>query len=109
MTAVELFQILEKNFKVKYIYKVSFNQNLSKDALDIIQHLKGDLFAQDIVPNYPTSLNIVVTIPATTHTPEHIQNFYQDSNSYMEAFDREEFRKFADVCLGYLKTQETLN
>lgn len=109
MTALELFQALESNFKIKHAYKVSFNKNLSQDALDIIQHLKGDLNAEDIVPTYPTSLNIVVFIPGTEKRPESIQNFYQDSNSYMDAFDKEEFRKFADVCLGYLDKSETLN
>jgi len=100
MTAVEMFQTLEKHFKVKVLYKVSFNKNLSQDALDLIQHLKGDLYAEDLAPNYPTSLNIMVTIPPQAGGGTRVENFYQDSTTYMSAFDEEEFKNFFNACMS---------
>lgn len=100
MTAVEMFQTLEQHFKVTALYKVSFNKNLSQDALDIIQHLKGDLYAEDLAPNYPTSLNLIVKFPAANEQGFSMENFFQDSISYMSAFDEDAFRKFFTKCMS---------
>ncbi len=89
LTAVELYQKLVAAFKVDAHYKVSFNKNVSKDVLDVILHLKGDLHVQDIVPNFPTKFELTVTLPDGS-----IKSFHQDNSSYMSAFDEDDFRKF---------------
>jgi hypothetical protein len=100
--AVTLYQRLRKAFEVSAVYKVSFSRNLSQDVLDVIAHIKGDLNPQDIIPNFPTSLSLIVK------TPGNIDKvFHQDSNTYMEAFDEYNFKKFALECLKLISTSPT--
>ena len=96
MTAVELFQALEQKFSVQVMYKVSFNTNLSADVLDVIKHLKVDPNPQDIAPNYPTMFSLLVKLPEGES-----KNFYQDSNTYLEAFDSNNFKEFLTKCLNH--------
>jgi hypothetical protein len=96
-SAVELYEKLTAAFPVEPVYRVSFNKSLSQDVLDIILHLKKDLQPQDIVPNFPTSLTLTVQLPGGIQ-----KAFHQDSNTYMQAFDVENYRNFVEECLQFI-------
>lgn len=101
LSAVDLYKKLEASFPVDFIYKVSLNKELSQDVLDVIKHLKQDLNPQDIVPNYPTSLSLVVQLPGGI-----AKAFHQDSQTYMGKFDEDSYRNFVEECLQFIVTTE---
>jgi hypothetical protein len=106
MTALELFQQLQAKFKATVEYRVGFNTEVSPDVLEIIKHLKGDLLTEDLLPSYPTSLSIVLRKQKEDGSYYLAAAFFQDSKTYLEAFDKEEFRKFAEA---WLELQPTTN
>lgn len=101
-TATELYKQLVATFEVKALYKVSFSREVSPDVLEIIKYLKGDLSPEDIIPNFPTSLTLLVTTPGSI-----IKTFHQDNNTYMQVFDEDNFKKFAAECLDLIQTSPT--
>jgi hypothetical protein len=89
---VELYKQLENNFIVAVDYHVGSNKELSSGVLEIIQHLKGNLSQQDILPS-PTSLTVVLK---NKEDNKIIDTFHQSSQVYMEAFDSRAFEEFAE-------------
>jgi hypothetical protein len=104
LSAVELYSKLATAFEVAAVYKVSFNKGLSKDVLDVILDLKGNLNPEDIAPNFPTSLTLIVKLPG-----ELQRSFHQDSNTYMDVFDKDNFKNFLLECLALLPSQPDSN
>jgi hypothetical protein len=99
MTATELYNQLVLNFKVETFYKVGPNTEVSPDVAEIIKYLKGDLLMEDFMPNYPTSLSITLHKQKEDGSYYLAANFYQDSVTYLEAFDKDAFKKFAESWL----------
>lgn len=91
-SAVLDFTSLQDRYQVSTMYKVGFDKELSKDVLDVIKYLKGDLNPEDIVPDRPTSLTIILKSKIEPHNIIH--TFHQDSKSYMDAFDEDEYKNF---------------
>lgn len=104
MTAYQKLQKIQEKYKTQVRYSVGFNTEISAPALEIIKELKGDLNPEDIIPELPTSL--AITVFKTSPKPEEnkiLAHFYQDSITYMEAFDKKEFENFVDVVLEPIK------
>lgn len=94
LSAVELYQELEKYFSVAASYKVGFAENqISAPVLEVIKHLKGNLNPEDIIPS-PTSLTLVLKDKATNL--KIIDTFHQSSSVYMEKFDDKSFQEFCE-------------
>jgi hypothetical protein len=99
-SAVELFKELEKQYIVASSYQVGFSKELSTGVLNVIEHLKGDLHPEDLVP-IPTMLTVVLKHKDKVTHPI-LDTFHQSSAVYMESFDRDAFEKWAESKLSVL-------
>ena len=89
---VELYKQLENNFIVASSYHVGSNKDLSPGVLSVINHLKGNLSQQDILPS-PTSLTVILK---NKEDNKIIDTFHQSAQVYMEVFDARAFEEFAE-------------
>lgn len=92
LSAVELYKELEAHFSVSASYKVGFSKEVSPAVLSVIEHIKGNLDPEDIVP-IPTELTIVLK---SKDNLKIIDTFHQSSGVYMERFDEKAFEEFCN-------------